>query len=29
MGQTVLREIAENFSELFEAQNTRKSPEIV
>ena len=28
MGQAVLRKIAENFSELFDAQNTRKSPEI-
>ena len=29
MGQAVLRKIAENFSELFDAQNTRKSPEIL
>ena len=28
MGQAVLRKIAENFSELFDAQSTRKSPEI-
>ena len=28
MGQAVLRKIAENFSELFNVQSTRKSPEI-
>ena len=29
MGQTVSRKIAENFSELFDDQNTRKSPKIL
>ena len=29
MGQTVLQEIAENFFELFDRQNARKSPEIL